>query len=737
MKRILLPLFASVLLCAGAKAETEVITKARFHAGDNPAWINPDTDGNGWCDIDMSWRWNSHGIENSTGYGWYIVQLDLPGSILDSSDTKEWVDFNLGRIWGADEVYLNGKLIGSTGRMPDHKEGFYGPWRVHRNYRVDAKKGPIRWNQKNVLAIRVCNEGESGGMLGPGVSVKSPAAIDNTSLSMGKGKESTSEIKISNANKSSISGTLTVETLDGSSGRTIDIKSFPVNLKGSSEKAFEVAHTPGAWVQMNATYTDSRSGARTSARYVPKYILTPEAPASPRYNGPKVYGVRPGSPVIFRIPMSGEKPMRYGVRNLPEGLKVNPDNGVITGAIEEPGAYTMTLVAENTKGKAEEEFTIKVDELIGLTPPMGWNSWNCWGWSVSQDRVMSSAKALLDHGLVDYGYSYVNVDDAWEAPERNPDGTIGTNEKFPDMKGLGDWLHENGLKFGIYSSPGKTTCGGYLGSLGHEKQDAETYNSWGIDYLKYDWCSYAKEYDKIKHPTTADYIWPYLLMQQYLRQQPRDIFYSMGQFALGDVWKWGPSIDANSWRTTLDITDTWESLYSIGFEQQAELWPYAGPGHWNDPDMLVVGKVGWSEDLRDSRLTPDEQYTHISLWALLAANMLIGCDLAQIDDFTFNLLCNNEVNAVNQDILGRQAKREIIDGDIQIWKRPLDDGSYAVGIFNVGTDNKTVDFRKYFSSLGIGNLKSARDLWKQQDLDPDATEFFIPNHGVKFLRITY
>ena len=159
----------------------------------------------------------------------------------------------------------------------------------------------------------------------------------------------------------------------------------------------------------------------------------------------------------------------------------------------------------------------------------------------------------------------------------------------------------------------------------------------------------------------AAYVRPYLKMEEYLRAQPRDIFYSLCQYGMADVWTWGHAVDANSWRTTGDITDTWKSLYNIGFERQTELWPYAGPGHWNDPDMLVVGKVGWSDNLRDSRLTPDEQYTHISLWSLLAANMLIGCDLAQIDDFTFNLLCNNEVNAVNQDILGRQARQDAFE----------------------------------------------------------------------------
>ena len=206
---------------------------------------------------------------------------------------------------------------------------------------------------------------------------------------------------------------------------------------------------------------------------------------------------------------------------------------------------------------------------------------------------------------------------------------------------------------------------------------------------------------------------------------------------MADVWKWGHAVDANSWRTTGDITDTWNSLYDIGFMRQAELAPYAQPGHWNDPDMLIVGKVGWSANLRDSRLTPDEQYTHITLWTLLASNMLIGCDVAQMDDFTLSLLCNNEVNAVNQDVLGKQAKPEVIDGEIQIWKRPLSDGSYAVGIFNLSLEDTKVDFAKYLPQLGIKSLKSCRDLWRQKDISTTDLNYFIPTHGTKYIKITY
>ena len=364
---------------------------------------------------------------------------------------------------------------------------------------------------------------------------------------------------------------------------------------------------------------------------------------------------------------------------------------------------------------------------------MGWNSWNCWGLDVNQDRVMASAKALIDRGLADYGYSYINVDDSWEADHRDANGYLLANGKFPDMKGLGDWLHERGLKFGIYSSPGDLTCGRYIGSLGYERQDAETWNSWGVDYLKYDWCGYATTLDTLRDQSMAAYAKPYMLMEEHLRRQPRDIYYSLCQYGMADVWHWGPAVDANSWRTTGDIEDTWESMMDIA-DLQTDLYPYAAPGHWNDPDMLVVGRVGWGGKLRDSRLTADEQYTHISLWSLLASNMLIGCALDQIDDFTFSLLCNNEVNAVDQDVLGIQAKCKVKDGDVRIYYRPLADGQFAIGIFNLSPNSKTVDFGQYFSKLGIKSINKVRDLWRQKDFDPSNTTYRINPHGVKFIK---
>ena len=222
-------------------------------------------------------------------------------------------------------------------------------------------------------------------------------------------------------------------------------------------------------------------------------------------------------------------------------------------------------------------------------------------------------------------------------------------------------------------------------------------------------------------------------MHRYLREQPRDIVYSLSPDGRSRAWEWGALAGGNSWRTTGDINDTWESLYYTGFVGQPDMYPYARPGHWNDPDMLIVGKVGWSTSLRDSRLTPDEQYTHISLWSLLAANMLIGCDLSQMDAFTFNLLCNHEVNAVNQDILGRQAHQDVVEDGVQIWSRDLYDGGKAVGIFNLNDAAMPTLLKGALEKIGI-EADTARDLWRQQDIPTDAI-YRIPSHGVLYVKV--
>ena len=713
-----------LLLIAQVLGAQEVsFDKGLFQKGDNPAWSAPAFDDSAWREVSFDQSWEDL-VDYANGYGWYRIHVVIPSAL--KKGTVQAIMLCLGAIDDSDQTWINGHPVGKDGTFPEDAGGYCSEYGHRRFYVVDPKW--VNWDKENVIAVRVYNYGDPGGFYRGAAKIGKPGLKDFARLSLEAEKGGYKAVL--NASVKTV-GSLQVTVTDVLTGKVELEKTQKVTVSAWSEKQISFPLEPQK--RLSVVYTDPRFEEVLQAEVCAPYILTPPAPATPRYNGPAVFGVRPGSPVIFRLAFSGDKPMKYAVEGLPEGVVLDPDKGVLSGSCAQAGDYPLVLKATNDKGSASASFTLKVGTQIGLTPPMGWNSWNCWALSVSQDKVMASAAALINKGLADYGYSYMNIDDAWEAEYRAADGRIEANEKFPDMKALGDYLHSNGLKFGIYSSPGDHTCGGFRGSLDYEKLDAEVWNSWGVDYLKYDWCGYSKVFEASRDKSEAAYIRPYLKMQQYLREQPRDIFYSLCQYGWGKVWEWGALIDANSWRTSHDIQDTWESLYVTGFERQVGLEPYSGPGHWNDPDMLIVGKVGWSSSLRDSRLTPDEQYTHISLWSLLAANMLIGCDISQIDDFTFNLLCNNEVNAVNQDVLGHQAHQDVVEDGIQIWSRDLSDGSHAVGIFNLNTVSRTVKLESELARIGL-KAATVRDLWRQKDI-PTAADYLIPPHGVLYVKV--
>ena len=479
------------------------------------------------------------------------------------------------------------------------------------------------------------------------------------------------------------------------------------------------------------------------------YILTPKPSQKPRINGAKIFGVRPGRPFLFTIPATGKRPIVFSAEGLPQGLKLDKQTGRITGSINTRGTYQVRLQAENALGSFERKFQIVVGDKTALTPPMGWNSWNCWACAVDDEKVRATAKAMVDTGLINHGWSYINIDDCWirterrgsddpnlGPPVRDESGDLIPNAKFPDMKALCDYIHGLGLKAGIYIGPGPTTCQGYVASWEHELQDAKKFAEWGFDYLKYDWCGYSSVSGR---DTLEDLQRPYILMRKMLDKVDRDIVYSICQYGWGEVWKWGEGVGGNLWRTTDDITDAWESMATIGFTQ-SPLAEFAGPGHWNDPDMLVVGQVGWGPKLRPSRLTHDEQYTHISLWCLLSAPLLIGCDLSQLDDFTLSLLTNDEVLEVNQDSLGDQAeqvsKHVMQAGSTEVWAKKMEDGSRAVGLFNLSLVETKV--RVGWPQLGIERKQIVRDLWRQKDLGvfESGFETKVPIHGVVLVKIT-
>jgi alpha-galactosidase len=366
---------------------------------------------------------------------------------------------------------------------------------------------------------------------------------------------------------------------------------------------------------------------------------------------------------------------------------------------------------------------------LAATPPMGWNSWNLFAGKVEDKDVRATADAMVSSGMKDAGYLYVNIDDTWQG-ERDAQGNIQANSKFPDMKALADYVHSKGLKIGIYSSPGPKTCAKYEGSYGHEAQDAKTYAAWGIDYLKYDLCSYGQNMmaEAPNDPQKANQMMKdaYEKMQKALLATGRPIVYSFCQYGKDAVWEWGPSLGANLWRTTGDIDDTYDRMTLIGFSQ-AGLSKYAGPGHWNDPDMLEVG---------NGKLKPDENRTHMSLWVLLAAPLLAGNDLSQMKPETLAILTNREVIAIDQDPLGKQGDRVSQVGPIEIWAKPLKGGDTAVGLFN--RNESTLPVTVKLSDVGFAGGAKARDIWQAKDLGKIQGSYTanVPGHGVVLLRLS-
>ena len=478
--------------------------------------------------------------------------------------------------------------------------------------------------------------------------------------------------------------------------------------------------------------------------------------STPTINYPRITGATPGRPFLFRIPASGGSgDLTYSARNLPAGLALDPKSGVITGALKGEGRTDVQVSARDAKGQSSSAVITIVGgtHMLALTPPLGWNSWNVWGGIVTADNVRAAADGMVRTGLAAQGFTYINIDDAWEAgfhkgPNGRNDATAGrdasgeilTNEKFPDMKSLVDYVHGKGLKAGIYSGPGPATCQGLVASYQHEEQDARTWAKWGFDYLKYDWCSYS-QIEPLGARAPLDALQkPYRVMRAALDTLDRDVVFSLCQYGWGDVWEWGKDVGGNLWRVTGDINDNWWSMSSIAFQQTGHE-KFAGPGHWNDTDMLVVGRLGWgrTENPRPTSLTPNEQITHISLWALQAAPMLIGADMANIDDWTVDLLGNREVLAINQDPLGKAAGRVWADNWTQVWARTLADGTVAVGLFNRAPDAMPVTVK--FADIGITDrMPPIRFPWTHQDLGGYAgsgREYMttVPRHGAVLLKI--
>ena len=719
----------------------------KFKPGDNLAWAAPTLDEKGWDSILPSQWWEEQGHQKLNGFAWYRIKVIIPSSLKKDALVKDSLQFLLGKIDDCDQVFLNGELAGENSKTipgkvipDDHFTKISGYWDVDRRYVLPVSDARIQWDKENVIAIRVFDKGGAGGLFSKPfrismVDLQDYIKFDFTKSAFSIGIDSTlgKTFTIQNiSGNNDFKGKLSICTRSYINGNTVFSKDTTLQLLKNSKKdiSFSFKNDISRPVFTEIRFTEEVSGHLVTERLEVPYILTPKSPDQPRINGAGIFGVRLWSPFLFRVAATGKPPLKYSATGLPKGLRINKENGIITGGLSKKGTYVVKLKVENEEGSTERDFRIVVGDRISLTPPLGWNSWNCWGLSVSDEKVRKSAEFMNSSGLSGHGWTYINIDDGWE-DTHDKKGNILPNSKFPDMKALCSYIHSIGLKAGIYSSPGTKTCGGYEGSYTYEEKDAQAYANWGIDYLKYDWCSYGRI---APDPTAEQLKHPYEVMKRAIRKVNRDIHYSLCQYGMGNVWEWGGSMDANSWRTTGDIEDTWESLSGIGFSQD-KCSPYAAPGRWNDPDMLVVGWVGWGPSLHNTHLTPGEQYTHISLWCLLSAPLLIGCDLSQIDPFTMNLLANDEVLAVNQDPLGKQARQIKANQNWQIWEKDLEDGSKAIGIFNL-TDqplNIPVDTR----DLNITGRYELRDLWRQKDLGYIESHFemSVNPHGAALMKL--
>jgi alpha-galactosidase len=482
-----------------------------------------------------------------------------------------------------------------------------------------------------------------------------------------------------------------------------------------------------------------------------RYILTPKPGPSPKMNGPAVYGARPGRPFLYRIPVTGDRPMRFGAQGLPASLRLDPATGIVTGtAPGKAGEYAVTLRARNSRGAATRPFKIVVGDALALTPPMGWNDWYTHYDHITADLVRRAASAMVSSGMADFGYQYVNIDDCWMVkpgstdPDlggepRTADGSIRPNRRFPDMPALTAFIHSQGLKAGIYTSPGPLTCGRFTGSNGHEEADARQFAEWGFDFLKYDWCSYERV---AGGQTLEDRMRPYELMGGILAKLDRDVVFNLCQYGMNEVWKWGGAVGGNCWRTTGDLglekSARLPGFYSIGFKN-AEHADYAGPGRWNDPDYILIGSVGNANRFTDppqpTSLTADEQYSYMSMWSLMAAPLIFSGDMNHLDDFTVNVLCNAEVIAVDQDALGKQARVVRRTDDEFVLAKPMQDGTVALGLFNLGESPRRI--AAAWADLGLKGERRARDLWRQKDLGIVSGSYAaeVPRHGVFFVRL--
>lgn len=443
----------------------------------------------------------------------------------------------------------------------------------------------------------------------------------------------------------------------------------------------------------------------------------------PRINPPYITGNYPGTPFLFYIPTSGERPVTWSAEGLPKGLSLNSETGIISGTANENGSYKITLTATNKLGSNTQDLTVVIGDKLVLTPPMGWNSWNTFGKNLTEDLIIETAEAMIENGMRDLGYTYINIDDFWQLAERGKDGHIQIDkERFPNgIKHVADYLHERGFKLGIYSDAADRTCGGVCGSYRYEETDAKDFAEWGVDLLKYDYCNAPQD--------KSEAIQRYTVMGKALRNTNRSIVYSICEWGQLEPWTWAKEAGGHYWRTTFDIRDRWYTpeyshsdngiLNIINLNEPFA--SYAEPGAWNDPDMLVVGISGKSKSVNANEVhamgcTPEQYRSHMSMWAMMAAPLLSGNDVRSMDSVTIATLTNPEIIAINQDILGKQAERKVNAEKYQVWVKPLADGSKAVACLNITDEIQNVVIDETIVPA-FATSKVVRNVWTHQDVE--------------------
>lgn len=489
--------------------------------------------------------------------------------------------------------------------------------------------------------------------------------------------------------------------------------------------------------------------------------------------GPFLHGASPGKPIHFAVGVRGERPLAFEAEGLPDGVRINPDTGLISGQTNVSGVFPVLLKVSNLHGSAEREWKLSIGAGLALTPPMGWNSWNAWRRWVDEEKVLAAGKALVDTGLAVRGFRTVNVDSCWQGLRGGPHQAIQPNGKFPDMLRLSRALHALGLNFGLYSTPwtvpwgctaeeaerewngpGLIGCssgdpdpmyrpnsikgGRYIGVDKHEAQDVAQWVDWEIDYLKYDWAP--------TDPESTE------RMGKLLKSAPRDIILSLcteARLKHAAAYKqW-----AQLWRGIPDTADHWKSLMQNAFVSEDYLledWrSHIGPGAWHDLDMMALGPQFHTQTSTvANQLTEAEQITHMTAWVMYPSPLLLSCDLTSLSDFEFRLFSNEEVLAINQDPLGRPAIRlketrvqsltqSVPEHQSRVWVKPLEDGSLAVAFFNLAEHQDRIEIN--LSEMGIPRSAMVRNVWERRDIGrkEGLLGIEVDPHGAQLLKVSF